>query len=208
MPLTRGLILITCFALVWGVLAGMNAAVLRVALGASWGTLCFTISVCLALLETLVLVGLVDRRMSRRGLTMAKSDPAGEESVANNQIRIYELSGKELAILASLMDSMIRGGQNIFLTEDFADPTKRDLDTDALANAMELAPGVRPRNLNTVVIRKFMGSVIHSWIQLKVSVGLIPAEDEDLAIHQAAAQFATAFPFPGNGDREKRERLS
>jgi hypothetical protein len=112
----------------------------------------------------------------------------------------YDLSDSELQILGSLLDELLRGGRALLLTEDLTGPVDEStIDPEAYTKALEMAIGVRPRHLNVPVVRRFMGAVILHWIRLKVSLGLIAIDDMGIAIHHAAAQFANAYPFGGEG---------
>jgi hypothetical protein len=116
----------------------------------------------------------------------------------------HELSELELAILGSLMDAMLRGGHGVLLDEDLIDDIdKRRVAGEEYLNALSITIGVRPRTLDSVVIRRLMGSVISHWIRLKDSLGLIAPGDMGTAIHHAAAQFANAFPLKEDGSERE-----
>ncbi|MBI1916705.1 MAG: hypothetical protein HYS12_18525 [Planctomycetes bacterium] len=61
MSFARGLILIASFSLTWGLLSGINAAILLGVVGAPRGFFSLAVSVVLGLMETLMLLALVDR---------------------------------------------------------------------------------------------------------------------------------------------------
>ena len=133
---------------------------------------------------------------------LAKDDTASKQVEQSIRAKRLELSEEELTILGSLMEMLLRGGQTVLLTEELHDVHKRDVDPSEYLNAIEMTLGVRPRNLDTVIIRKLMGSVISHWVRLKASLGLITADDMGIAIHHAAAQFANAYPFTADEGSE------
>jgi hypothetical protein len=65
MPLARGFLLIAFFSSAWGVLTGINVALLRGMVGASWGMFSLALPLVLAFIEALVLLELVDRAFIR-----------------------------------------------------------------------------------------------------------------------------------------------
>jgi anti-anti-sigma factor len=75
MALTRGLVLIVSFAMAWGMLTGINLAVARRAFGLPWGPVSFTCSAIAALLETCILLALVDHWFARSRLTRRGQAP-------------------------------------------------------------------------------------------------------------------------------------
>lgn len=146
----------------------------------------------------------------RRDLTGLHALPGAKQTNASlgveesGRVNRYELSEEELAILGSLMNTLFRGGQSVLLTEDVIAMDESGVDPDAYIRALEIMLGVRPRNLDAVVIRRLMGAVIGHWIGLKASLGLIDPADTGIAIHHAASQFANAYPLKAIENGEKK----
>jgi hypothetical protein len=141
------------------------------------------------------------------GLTPTATEETAASASRMARSRTNQLSDAELAILGELLDKMLRGGETWLLDHDMTGFDKRGVDPEEYVHALEITIGVRPRNLDAVVVRRLMGSIISQWIKLKASLGLIPTGEVDLAIHLAAAQFANAFPVKGEASPEREQEM-
>jgi hypothetical protein len=77
MPLLKGYILIAALSLVCGVFTGINAVLLKVAMGIEMGLASFITAMIVAIIETLLFVQMVDSVLIRRRAKSRNSQAQG-----------------------------------------------------------------------------------------------------------------------------------
>jgi hypothetical protein len=85
MPFARGALLIASFSITWGVLAGINAVLLRTIVGDSGSVLGLGLSLGVAFLEALALMEVVDRFFLRARLNARSTGKSHDGATPENR---------------------------------------------------------------------------------------------------------------------------
>jgi hypothetical protein len=87
MSFTKGFFVIGSFSLTWGVLAGINLALLRLVSGLALDVSMLGLSSALGLMQALVIICLLDRYILRHSPNLRQSEPPLVHEAPGNSIR-------------------------------------------------------------------------------------------------------------------------